>query len=186
MRWAAHRLIELFDELGLPTRLMTTGSRGLHVIVPLDRGADFDAVRAFARDAADLLAGRHPDRLTTEPRKANRRGASTWTSSATRTRRRWWPRTPYAPAPAPRRHPVAADELDDPDLAPDRWTITTIGERLSADPWSGTVRGGRCGRRPGGCANCRAELPTRTGVPVVRAARDARSRWPNKGVGKAR
>lgn len=51
---------------------MTTGSRGVHVIVALDRGASFDDVRAFAHDLADLLVTRHPDRLTTAPRKQAR------------------------------------------------------------------------------------------------------------------
>src|SRR5690606_2281840 len=41
VRWTARVLGELLDELRLPSALMTTGSRGLHVIVPLDRGQDF-------------------------------------------------------------------------------------------------------------------------------------------------
>jgi bifunctional non-homologous end joining protein LigD len=32
---------------------------------------------------------------------------------------------------APVSVPIAWDELDDPDLRPDRWTIRTIGERLA-------------------------------------------------------
>ena len=53
---------------------MATGGRGLHLVVPLDRRADFDAVRSFARDVAEFLAARHKDRLTTEARKNKRRG----------------------------------------------------------------------------------------------------------------
>ncbi|CAM5636186.1 hypothetical protein SRIMM317S_06360 [Streptomyces rimosus subsp. rimosus] len=74
VRWAAHRVCELWDELKLPARLMTTGSRGLDAIAPLDAGSDFDSVRDFAHLAAGLLARRHPDRLTTEQRKAERKG----------------------------------------------------------------------------------------------------------------
>lgn len=53
---------------------MTTGSRGPHVIVRLDRGIGFDQVRAFARDVADHLAAQHPDELTREARRAKRGG----------------------------------------------------------------------------------------------------------------
>jgi bifunctional non-homologous end joining protein LigD len=51
----------------------------VYVTVPLDRRASFDEVRAFARDAADLLATRDPKRLTTEARKDRRRGRLTST-----------------------------------------------------------------------------------------------------------
>ncbi|MFC4972864.1 hypothetical protein ACFPTY_00005, partial [Halomonas beimenensis] len=50
----------LLDELSLSAWVQTTGSRGFHVVVPLDAGADFDASRAFARDTARVLVRRHP------------------------------------------------------------------------------------------------------------------------------
>ncbi len=74
VRDAAWVCRDLFDELGLPTFVKTTGSKGLHVLVPLDRKADFDSVRAFARNAMALLAARQPDALTTEVRKDKRKG----------------------------------------------------------------------------------------------------------------
>lgn len=63
VRHAARRTKELLDELKLPTMLMTTGSRGLHVTVPLDGRSGFDDCRAFARDVAEVLAARDPGRL---------------------------------------------------------------------------------------------------------------------------
>ncbi|MGC3004033.1 non-homologous end-joining DNA ligase, partial [Streptomyces sp. G35A] len=72
VREAARLLGELLGELELPSAPMTTGSRGLHVIVPLTGGQDFDEVRAFAREVADTLAAAHPDRLTTAARKKDR------------------------------------------------------------------------------------------------------------------
>lgn len=93
VREAARLLGELLGELDLPSVLLTTGSRGLHVIVPLGRRSSFDEVRDFARDTADLLARAHPDRLTTEVRKAARGTVCTWMCSATGTRRRRWLRT---------------------------------------------------------------------------------------------
>lgn len=73
VRHAARLTKELLDELKLPSMLMTTGSRGLHVTVPLDGRTSFDECHAFARDAAEVLAARDPGRLTTAVRK-NRRG----------------------------------------------------------------------------------------------------------------
>ncbi|WP_327189918.1 non-homologous end-joining DNA ligase [Streptomyces xinghaiensis] len=145
VRWAAHRVCELLDGLGLPTLLMTTGSSGLHVVVPLDRQADFGTVRAFAGRVAGLLAERHPGRLTTEQRKAERkdrvyldiqRNAYAQTAVA-----------PYAVRAlpgAPVATPIARRELDDPKLHARRWTLATLGERLAGDdPWAGMPRRGR-------------------------------------------
>src|SRR5919204_2949083 len=68
-RRAALWLRSLLEELELPSFAKTTGGKGIHLTVPLDRWADFDTVRAFAREVAEELAGRHPDRLTIEQRK---------------------------------------------------------------------------------------------------------------------
>ncbi|MEU7136035.1 non-homologous end-joining DNA ligase [Streptomyces sp. NPDC046261] len=144
VREAALLLRDLLDELRLPSMVMTTGSRGLHVLVPLDRRTPFDDVRAFARDLADLLAARHPDRLTTEPRKAARRGRLYLD-----TQRNAYAQTAVAPYAvrarpgAPVATPLSWDEVDEPELTSDRWTLTTIGSRLDHDPWQDdrTVRG---------------------------------------------
>jgi bifunctional non-homologous end joining protein LigD len=62
----------MLEQLRLPSAVMTTGSRGLHVLVPLDRSETFDEVRSFAGDVAELLTLSHPDTLTTEVRKEAR------------------------------------------------------------------------------------------------------------------
>jgi bifunctional non-homologous end joining protein LigD len=72
VREAALLLGGLLDEIRLPSALMTTGSRGLHVVVALDGREDFDEVRAFARELAETLADAHSDRLTTAARKKDR------------------------------------------------------------------------------------------------------------------
>ena len=69
----ATRLVgELLDDLGLESVVKTTGSRGYHVLVPLRRTSGFDDVRAFARQAAQVLVDREPGLLTLEARKAKR------------------------------------------------------------------------------------------------------------------
>src|SRR5918995_234739 len=71
---AALRLRELLERDQLAAFVKTTGSRGLHVLVPLNRRADFDEVRAFAREMATELAGTDPRHLTLEVRKDKRAG----------------------------------------------------------------------------------------------------------------
>ena len=70
----AHSLREKLTELGLPTFVKSTGSRGVHVTVPLRPDVDFDAVRSFARRLAELVTEEDPKHRTTEQRKSERRG----------------------------------------------------------------------------------------------------------------
>jgi bifunctional non-homologous end joining protein LigD len=64
---------ESLDHLGLISFPKTSGSRGLHIFVPLKRGPDFDEILTFSRTLCDRLAAAHPDRLTVEARIQNRR-----------------------------------------------------------------------------------------------------------------
>jgi bifunctional non-homologous end joining protein LigD len=138
VRELARRLGELMDELGLPRFAMTTGSRGVHVWVPLQRRASFDEVRDFARRVARLLERRHPELATTQQRKAKREGRilidvmrNAYAQTAV---------PPYAVRPraqAPVATPLEWDELSDSRLRPDRWTIRNLLRRVSrkGDPW---------------------------------------------------
>ncbi|MEU8605446.1 non-homologous end-joining DNA ligase [Streptomyces parvulus] len=137
VREAARLVGELLDELRLPSALMTTGSRGLHVVVPLTARQDFDEVREFARDAADVLAAAHPDRLTTAARKKDRgdrlyldiqRNAYAQTAVA--------PFTVRALPGGPVATPVSWDALDDPALHARRWTIATAVAQARTRPWA--------------------------------------------------
>ncbi|MFC8510969.1 non-homologous end-joining DNA ligase [Streptomyces sp. NPDC057411] len=145
VRRAAGLVREVLDALGLPATLMTTGSRGLHVLVPLDRQAPFDDVRAFARDVAELLAARHPDLLTTAARKEAREGRLYL--DVQRNGYGQTSVTPYAVRArpgAPVAMPLSWSELDDADLTPRRWTLADVDERLEReDPWRGEPRRGR-------------------------------------------
>src|SRR5438093_3094461 len=73
---AALTLRDLLQRAHLEAFVKTTGSRGLHVLVPLKRRADFDEVRAFARDIATELVESDPEHLTVDVRKAKRAGRS--------------------------------------------------------------------------------------------------------------
>jgi bifunctional non-homologous end joining protein LigD len=144
VREAALLLGELLDELKLPSALMTTGSRGLHVVVPVDGHHDFDQVRAFARDVADTLVAGHPDRLTTAARKKDRgerlyldvqRNAYAQTAVV--------PFTVRAKPGAPVATPLAWSQLDAPGLDARRWTIADAVDQARTDPWAGVMTRGR-------------------------------------------
>lgn len=145
VREAALALRDLLGELRLPSYVMTTGSRGLHVTVPLDRSADFDDVREFARGVADVLASRHPETLTTEVRKDKRHGRifvdilrNAYAQHAV---------APYSVRPlpgAPVATPLRWEEVD-ADLTPQRWRLADVPGRLAdeGDPWRGMARHAR-------------------------------------------
>ncbi|GHA79623.1 ATP-dependent DNA ligase [Streptomyces tendae] len=140
VRAAARLLRELLDELRLPSAPMTTGSRGLHIVVPLDGRQVFDDVREFARTVADVLAAAHPDRLTTAARKKDRgdrlyldiqRNAYAQTAVA--------PFTVRARPGAPVATPMSWDQLDDPALNARRWTVADAVEQARTRPWAGIM-----------------------------------------------
>jgi bifunctional non-homologous end joining protein LigD len=139
VRRAARATGELLQELGLAPFAQVTGSKGIHVWAPLRRRAHYEDVRELARRAAQVLAERHPDELTTEFRK-NKRDGRILVDVA----RNGYAQTvvpPYAVRPrpgAPVAVPIEWDELSDSRLTPDRWTVKTVLRRLGAkgDPWA--------------------------------------------------
>jgi bifunctional non-homologous end joining protein LigD len=146
VREAALALGELLRDHGLAPFAMVTGSKGVHVVAPLRRTATADAVRARAGELGQELADRDPDRLTTAWRK-EKRGGRVLVDTARNT----YAQTvvaPYAvralPA-APVAVPLAWEELEDPGLHAQRWTLRTLPERLDAvgDPWAGIARHAR-------------------------------------------
>jgi bifunctional non-homologous end joining protein LigD len=146
VRAAARRLGDLLRDIGLVPFAMTTGSRGLHVVVPLRRSADYEAVHDFSRAVAAALVEEDPRTLTVEFRRENRGrrifvdvGRNAYGQHAV---------APYAVRPlptAPVATPLRWEELDDRGLKPRGWTVATIGDRLAdgGDPWRGITRHAR-------------------------------------------
>lgn len=137
VRQAALDLRALLDELALPSQVMTTGSRGLHVLVPLSGGLTFDQVRDIARRIAALLAARRPDQLTIAARKAARRGRlyldiqrNAYGQTAVA------PYTVRARPGAPIAAPISWEAVEDPHLTARRWTLATADQLLKDNPWS--------------------------------------------------
>jgi bifunctional non-homologous end joining protein LigD len=74
LRAAALALRDLLDELGLPSWVKTSGSKGFHIVVSLDGESKTGEVARFANAVGSLLVARNPDRLTQEFSKADRGG----------------------------------------------------------------------------------------------------------------
>jgi len=136
LRLAAAALHRLLDELGLPSFLKSSGSRGLHVVVPLVPTAETDAVKVFSIAVVEVLAARHPDDLTTEGRIADRGGRLYLDIG-----RNGYAQTMAAPYAvralpgAPVSVPLDWSELDTFD--PRGHTLRTIADRLARpDPWA--------------------------------------------------
>ncbi|MFJ9760709.1 non-homologous end-joining DNA ligase [Streptomyces sp. NPDC101149] len=138
VRCAARLVGELLGELRLPSGLMTTGSRGLHVIVPISGHHDVDDMREFAADIAETLAEAHPELLTTAARKKDRgdrlyldvqRNAYAQTAVA--------PYSVRALPGAPVATPLSWGQLDDPELHARRWTVADALDQARTEPWAG-------------------------------------------------
>ena len=138
VKFAAFKLKKVLEDKGLTSYVMTTGSKGLHVTIPIKADHPFKKVRDFAEELARQLAKNYPDRLTTESRKVKREGrllldymrnAFGQTSVV-----------PYALRALPDA-PVAApldwEELKRSKLNPRSYNINKIFYRLSQkeDPW---------------------------------------------------
>ena len=134
---AALLLRDKLEDHGLEPYVKTSGGRGLHVFVPLRRGAVQDKVRAYASAIASEMAAEHPRLVTVELRKAKRRApvfldvmrnASAQTIAPPFSVR-WRPRAPVS-------MPLDWDEVS-PRLDPMVFNIKTAERRMGAKaPWS--------------------------------------------------
>ena len=117
------------DKLDIPNFVMTTGSRGLHIVTPLKRIHTFEWVRSFALDIANILIEKNPSLFTVEIRK-NKRGKKIFID----TLRNAFAQTavaPYAVRPkpgAPVATPLEWEEITK-NLRPNQYTIKNIFQR---------------------------------------------------------
>ncbi|MCB9751262.1 MAG: ATP-dependent DNA ligase [Myxococcales bacterium] len=139
VRIGAGMLGELLDELGLVPFLKTSGSRGLHVIAPIERDTEVDDVRAFARSVCEWMAREQPKLFTTEMSK-KARGDRVFLDYL----RNGYAQTVVAAysvrplAGAPVSTPLVWDELSEPGLHAQTYTLKSVRERLGRRqcPWA--------------------------------------------------
>jgi bifunctional non-homologous end joining protein LigD len=139
VRRTALSLRSLLEEIKLVPFVKTTGSRGLHVVVPIVVSPSFEEAHLFADFVGQRLAAGDPDHLTTEFIKQKRAGrlfidvnrnayAQTVVAPyAVRARRR-----------APVAVPVSWSDVETAGLRPDGITIGNVWKWLQAhdDPWA--------------------------------------------------
>lgn len=139
VRAAALDLKEILQELTLPAYVKSTGSRGLHVVVPIKRTESFESVRAFARKVATIVARQEPSQRTLQQRTGSRHGRVFLDINRNAYAQTVAP--PYAlraRANAPLSAPLFWDEVRGKALRPDGVTLRNICKRLdeTTDPWS--------------------------------------------------
>jgi bifunctional non-homologous end joining protein LigD len=139
LRSAALAVRDVLDELELPSWVKTSGSKGFHIVVPLDGQAGFDEVAAFAHSVAEILVQRDPLNLTLEFSKADRGGrilVDTWRNgySATFAAAYAVRAKPGAPVSAP----CTWAELEAGTVGPRTFTLRTMADRITqvGDLWS--------------------------------------------------
>jgi len=71
---AAISLRDLLSEFGLETWVKTSGSKGFHIVVPLDGSADYGEIGRFANTVGSIMVRRDPKHFTQEFAKADRGG----------------------------------------------------------------------------------------------------------------
>ena len=139
LRAAALALRDLLGELGLRSWVKTSGSKGFHIVVPLDRKSDFGEVYGFAHAVGTRLVQRDPDHLTQEFSKVDRAGrifidtgrnAYGATFAAAYAVR--------AKTGAPVSAPVTWDEIERGKVGPQTFNLRTMAARAAevGDLWS--------------------------------------------------
>ena len=139
LRDAALMLRDYLGELGLKSWVKTSGSKGLHIAVPLDAKADYGKVAQFAHGVGETLTARDPKNLTREFFKADRgkrilvdTGRNEYSATFA---------AAYAVRPkpgAPVSAPCAWDEIEKGEVEPRSFTLRGMPERVGevGDLWA--------------------------------------------------
>lgn len=148
---AALKLRDLLTELGLPSWIKTTGSKGFHIAVPLDGKSDFGTVAQFAHRIGRVLVTRDPDNLTQEFSKADRGGrilVDTGRNGYSATFAAAY--TIRAKAGAPVSAPCSWEEVERREVGPRSFALRTMDQRIATvgDLWLEMLKSKRSLRRP--------------------------------------
>ena len=156
VRAAAIGLRDLLDELGLPSWVKTSGSKGFHIVVPIDGKTDIGSVARFADAVGRLFVSLAPDQLTQEFSKADRRGRiyiDTGRNGYSATFAAAY--TVRARSGAPVSAPCTWEEIEGSEVGPQSFTLRTMPERIArvGDLWADVLDPGHSLKRPLGKVN---------------------------------
>ena len=146
VRKAAIELRDLLEELGLPSWVKTSGSKGFHIVVPLDgKTHNHDVVR-FAGAVGALFVSRAPDRLTQEFSKVDRTGRI-YVDTGRNTQGATFAAayTVRAKRGAPVSAPCTWKEVESGKVTPTTFTLRNVPARVAkvGDVWADMKRRGR-------------------------------------------
>jgi bifunctional non-homologous end joining protein LigD len=168
LRVATLAVRDILLELGLRSWVKTSGSKGFHVVAPLDGTSGFDEVVAFTYAVAVQLVERDPDHLTIEFIKADR-GSRIYMDVGRNTPGATFA-APYAVRPkpgAPVSAPCTWEEIERGEVHPQSFTLRLMPERLAAvgDLWADM---GSAGSSLAGPIREIQRLGGKLEVPVIR------------------
>jgi bifunctional non-homologous end joining protein LigD len=151
IRSAAIGLRDLLEELTLPSWIKTTGSKGFHIVVPLDGETPIGQAARFVEAVGKLFVSFAPDSLTQEFAKVDRRGRiyvdtgrngyhSTFAAAYTVRARRG----------APVSAPCTWQEVERGEVEPATFTVKNMLDRVGkiGDVWADMRRRGKSLKRP--------------------------------------
>ena len=119
------------EHIGVDGCPKVTGRRGIQIWIPVAPGYTFDQTRAWVERLSRLIGSTVPEMVSWEWEKSKRKGLARLDFTQNAINKTLV--APFSVRPAhgaPVSVPIRWDELDDPTLRPDRWTIRTVGERL--------------------------------------------------------
>lgn len=134
---AARSVRDVLEEVGLPCYVKTSGGKGVHVMVPLERRSSWDESKGFARSVAQRLTRREPERYVATMSKEKRRGKifiDYLRNGAEATAVVAY--SPRARSGAPVSVPIRWEELT-AELDPGDFTVESVPRLLASrtDPW---------------------------------------------------
>ena len=154
----AFLVLEVLDDMAMRAGVKTTGGKGLHVVVPIERRVDQGELRAAVTRLTEIVVERRPDLVTDAFRKAKRGGRVMLDPSRNGTGATIVaPYSPRARADATVSFPVAVEELT--SVSPGDFTLRTVPgllDRPGPERWRGL-------------AEERGRLPRRLLVGVARS-----------------
>ena len=120
------------QHLGVRGHPKVTGKRGIQVWIGIRRGPTFDDTREWVESLSRAVGSTVPDLVSWEWAKRARKGKARLDFTQNAINKTLV--APYSPRPAPGAPvsmPIGWDELDDPELRPDRWTVRTAIDRVA-------------------------------------------------------
>ncbi|MDI2032212.1 DNA polymerase ligase N-terminal domain-containing protein [Saccharopolyspora sp. TS4A08] len=127
------------EHLGVLAKPKVTGQRGIQIWVPVEPRYSYSETREWVEKVSRAVGNTVPELVSWAWSKSERHGLARLDYTQNVLSKTLV--APYSARPrpgAPVSVPLEWDELDDPDLTPDRWTLRTVGERVAerGDPFA--------------------------------------------------